>query len=107
MINPILQKDDKFIRISKYGYTIGIVKEIGNKVVHSADYKCSYFIPTITSTNGIQYELSECFKVRKEYNEQELEDLKQFITNMDKTKDFKSMKEVMEHHKNKKKLDNL
>ena len=39
MINPILNKDDTFVRISKYGHVFGIVKSIGSKTIQSIDLK--------------------------------------------------------------------
>jgi len=58
MINPILNKDDNFIRISKYGHVFGIVKSIGVTHIQSIDHKYSYLKPTVISTNGITYDMN-------------------------------------------------
>ena len=107
MINPILQKDDTFIRISKYGHVFGKVKAIGSKTIQSVDLKCRYLKPTIISTNNIEYDMNECFKVDKQYTEDELESIKGFLERLSKIDKFASLEEVKEYHKTKKKLDNL
>ena len=100
MINPILNKDDNFIRISKYGHVFGIVKSIGFKTIQSVDLKCLYTKPTVISTNGIEYDMNECYKVNKQYTEEEVERLH----NNNK---FTSFEEVKIYHNTKRDIDKL
>ena len=69
-----LKKGDNFIRISKYGYVFGIVKEIFES--HSCDYT-NYGVMRsvfqIKSTNDVMYDYNECYKVIKFYTKEEIE----------------------------------
>lgn len=104
---PMLKEGDTFIRISKYGHVFGIVKSIGSKTIQSIDLKCSYTKPTVISTNGIEYDMNECYKVNKQYNEQELQNLINLVERIKKGENHTNWNEALQYMKDKKKLDNL
>lgn len=82
-----LKKGDEFIRISKYGKVFGVVDEIFHVTVH--EEKCNYEKIQVRSTNGIVYDCSECFKVSKKLNEEEIQKRKIFFANLKRLSELK------------------
>ena len=82
-----LKKGDEFIRISKYGKVFGIVDEVFSSSV--IDDECDYEELHVRSTNGIVYDCSECFKVSKKLNEEEIQKRKIFFANLKRLSELK------------------
>lgn len=67
----MLTKGDNFIRKSKYGTCFGIVDEVYSVFVTNLKDLCYEEHFKIKSTNGVHYDVNECFKIKnfidKEY----------------------------------------
>lgn len=67
-----LQAGDEFMRISKYGSAVfGVVKDVYQKIYLGAD--CDYYRIFIRSTNGVEYEYNECYKIKTRLTPEETE----------------------------------
>jgi hypothetical protein len=77
-----LKKGDNFIRVSKYGSVTGVVKEISETNVIAE--KCNYVKLVVESTNGVFYDYNECFRITKILNDDEINNRKKFMENLDK-----------------------
>jgi hypothetical protein len=100
-----LKTGDTFIRISKYGHVFGIVKELKVEFVQSVNYACSYARMKVVATTGVVYDLNECHKVIKQYNEEELIKLAELFKKLEQ--DPRNFGEVKEMFQVRKQMKNL
>lgn len=81
-----MQKGDNFIRYSKHGVVRGTIDRI--KITHQFDLKNQVKIERkkIITTNGIEYDYEDCYKVLEELKPGFCQRIKLFLAKMKRKK---------------------
>lgn len=99
-----LKEGDNFIRNSKYGYVIGVVKSIFETKSNHLEKGILISDLKIISTTGVMYDYNECRKIIKFYSEEETQKIKALY---DKLIEAKSLREVKQNYAINKQINDI
>ncbi len=79
-MNMQLKEGDNFIRISKYGHVFGVVKSIKIAYKDNLKLKLRLSYIKVISTNDVEYNIDEVYKIEKYYTDEEVDKIGRWRT---------------------------